>query len=214
MHGLKRRVRHLYLHGFASSANSKKGVHLAAALAARGVSLRRLDLNVPSFADLSPHAALGIVEAAADDAPITLYGSSLGGWFASILASRHPGQVRRLVLLCPGFDLATRWPALLGPEGLARWEQEGTWPFDDAYGVPTPVHWRFVEEARTLPPWPQVSCPTLVIHGRRDDIVPYASSERWVAAHPNARLVGFDDDHALLASLDALTREILTFVCG
>ncbi len=35
----------------------------------------------------------------------TLIGSSLGGLMAALFATRHPGQVRKLVLLAPALDL-------------------------------------------------------------------------------------------------------------
>lgn len=205
-------MRHLYLHGFASSAESRKGTHLDRVLSRHGVALHRLELNLPSFAELSPLAALDRVEEAAGDGPVTLLGSSLGGWLSAVWASRHPERVARLVLLCPGFDLATRWPVLIGNDGMARWERVGVFHFDDALGRPTGVHWRFVEEARTLPPRPGVRCPALVIHGRQDEVVPLESSERWVAEQPDARLVVVEDDHALAGSLDRIGEEVVRFL--
>jgi hypothetical protein len=205
-------MRHLYLHGFASSAGSKKGTHLAHALGAQGIELVRLELAVPSFARLSPRAALEVVDEAAGDGPVRLLGSSLGGWLAAVWAERHPERVERMVLLCPAFALAERWPLLLGPDGFERWRREGAFVFDDAFGVPTPVWWGFVEEAVALPPWPSAPCPTLVIHGRGDEVVPYDGSARWVAAQEDARLVGVDDDHALAESLDGIAAETIRFL--
>lgn len=205
-------MKFLYLHGFASSEASRKGIHLAAAFERAGVHLERLELNVPSFARLSPLRALDVVAEAAGDDPVTLIGSSLGGWMSAIFAERRPEQVDRVVLLCPGFGLAERWPALIGADGFARWQRRGVFVFEDAIGRPTGVHWGFVEEARTLPPWPRVRCPALVLHGMRDETVPFAFSERWVAAQPDARLVPLDDDHALVASLDRIAAETLAFL--
>ena len=45
-------------------------------------------------------------------------------------------RVRRLVLLCPGFDLADRWPAMLGAATMARWERDGVLSIPDGSGVP------------------------------------------------------------------------------
>lgn len=206
-------MRYLYLHGFASGPASRKGVHLERALAPRGVTLERLDLNVPSFADLSPVRALEVVDRAAGPAgPLTLLGSSMGGWLSAVWAARHPARVARVVLLCPGFDLPNRWPPILGAEAFARWERDGRFVFEDGEGRPTPVTWRFVEEARTLPAWPAVRCPALVLHGTRDEAVPFAASERWVREQADARLVALDDDHALLGDLDRLTWEVATFL--
>lgn len=206
-------MRYLYLHGFASGPESRKGLHLDRALALRGVALERLDLNVPSFAALSPVRALEVVDRAAGEAgPVTLLGSSMGGWLSAVWASRRPGRVVRVVLLCPGFDLPSRWPALMGAEAFARWERDGTFVFEDGQGRPTPVGWRLVEETRALPSWPAVRCPALVLHGTRDEVVPFASSERWTREQADARLVALDDDHALLGHLERLTAEVAGFL--
>ena len=51
-------LRGAYLHGFASSSLSRKGVHLARFLAPRGIDLALPDLNHPSFAELTYTGAL------------------------------------------------------------------------------------------------------------------------------------------------------------
>jgi hypothetical protein len=54
--------------------------------------------------------------------------------------------------------------------------------------------------------------PTVILHGRRDSIVPPKVSEDFAAEHPQIRLELIDDEHALNGSLDriiALTRELL-----
>lgn len=44
-------------------------------------------------------------------------------------------------------------------------------------------------------------CPTLVIHGLRDALIPAALVESWAAEHPQVRLQLVDDEHVLAASL-------------
>lgn len=206
--------RFAYLHGFASGPLSKKGQHLARAFEARGVSLELPDLNCPSFAELSQEAALAALDAMAEDgpdAPFRLVGSSFGGWLAARWAELHPARVDRLVLLCPGFELSTRWPVLVGEENMRRWQAEGALEMEDGAGVSAPVHWAFYEESLRQPGRPGVPCPTLVIHGRRDEVVPIETSRSYVAEHPHATLLELDDDHALVASLDRITDEIVRF---
>ncbi len=55
-----------YLHGFASSGRSRKALHLAGALAARGLELERPELNVPSFAELTTSGALAVMDRLAE----------------------------------------------------------------------------------------------------------------------------------------------------
>lgn len=208
--------RFAYLHGFGSGPESTKGRALATAFLATGIQLDKLDLNRPSFSELTFTAALAAIDDWYSKDPrrtqISLVGSSLGGYFAARWAELNPTAMRALVLLCPGLDMAHRWPALIGDVGMARWRQDGVLNLPNARGVPTPVHWRFIEDAQTHPPVPRPSCPTLVIHGTRDATVPIEGSRSWVSSLPNARLIEVDDVHELYASMPLILSETLAFL--
>ncbi|MDR0578945.1 MAG: alpha/beta fold hydrolase [Candidatus Accumulibacter sp.] len=77
----------LYLHGFRSSPASWKARLLADALAARGLADR---LACP-FLSHAPDEAIAQCEAiiARRDGPLTVIGSSLGGFYATWLAEKH-----------------------------------------------------------------------------------------------------------------------------
>ena len=205
-----------YLHGFGSSPKTHKGVVLADALAKRGETLQRPDLNRPSFAKLSPAAALAEIDAMDSRTPgdpWQIMGSSMGGYLAARWAELNPRKVGKLVLLCPGFELAQRWPEIVGPAKMEEWRRSGELPFMDfATGKPVGVHYGFYEEGRTLPPRPAVPCETLIFHGRRDPTVPIEISRGYAAEHPkNVRLVELDDVHELVSSLDVIVPETLRF---
>ncbi len=201
--------RFAYLHGFASSPSSKKGLALRHRFAQRGVTLELPDLNQPSFEEISHDACLGALDAMdrmqAQDtgARWCLIGSSFGGWLAARWAELHPERVERMVLLCPGFDLAQRWPEILGGEQMAKWGTEGHLYMQDATGTYAPVHYGFYVEALRQPGRPRVPCPTLIIHGTRDEVVPITSSRDYAAAH-GLPLLEVDDDHGLAASVDRI----------
>lgn len=205
--------RYAYLHGLGSSPLSHKGVALGRAFAGRGLTLERPDLNRPSFALLDHGAMLAAVDemdARQPHGPLwRLVGSSLGGWLAARWAELHPERVERLVLLCPGFDLAERWPDVVGAEQMARWQREGALALADAGGNMVDVHWGFMESARRQPGRPEVPCPTLILHGVHDEIVPIEHSRRYAAQRPHVRLIELDDDHALTASMDRVVEEVL-----
>ncbi|MGM0578673.1 MAG: YqiA/YcfP family alpha/beta fold hydrolase [Myxococcota bacterium] len=205
--------RYAYLHGFASSPLSRKGVALKEVFADHGLELRLPDLNRPSFSKLTFTGALEAVDEmdGGEGPPWCLVGSSMGGFVASRWAELHPDRVDRLVLLCPGFDMNTRWPAIVGAEAMARWRAHGSLSFPDGAGEPTPVHWGFIEDALTHPARPEVPCPTLILHGRHDETVPIESSRQYAATRPNVRLVELDDGHALTDSVDRIARETLAF---
>lgn len=200
----------VYLHGFASSPASRKARALGRAFAGLGHELVVPDLNVPSFAELSLEAMLGVVDALYEEKRTTLriIGSSLGGWVAARYSELHPDRVDRLVLLCPGFHIGERWPKVVGEEWFAVWERHGELPLADATGEKVPVHWGFIEEARREPPEPAVTCPTVIIHGQRDEVVPLRVSREYVAKHPLASLIEVDDTHELSGSIERIDAEV------
>jgi predicted esterase YcpF (UPF0227 family) len=77
----------LYLHGFRSAPASHKATALAARMAQRGLGERFVCPQLP----VSPRAAIAVAEEliGASAAPVTLVGSSLGGYYATHLADRH-----------------------------------------------------------------------------------------------------------------------------
>jgi pimeloyl-ACP methyl ester carboxylesterase len=207
------RMRYLYLHGFASGPGSKKGVAFAAHFAARGLALERLDLRVPSFEHLRLSAMIETARAAigapgAPGASAIVIGSSLGGLTAARLAERDP-RVRALVLL------AERWRETLGPE-LDDWRRTGWREVPDhTTGRPARVDYGFYEDAAALDTgFPDVTVPTLVLHGTADDVVPIARSRAFAAARSNVRLVELADNHELVTSLPTLLAETDRFLAA
>jgi pimeloyl-ACP methyl ester carboxylesterase len=205
-----------YLHGFASGPLSKKGQALKAGYAARGEHVHLPDLNVPSFQTLSVRAMLEAIDALdaeqGDEEGWGLVGSSLGGWVAARWAELHPDRVRRLLLLCPAFDVETRWPTLMPAGAMERWRQEGSLLVRDGAGELQPMHYLFYEEACEEPAWPTVPCPTRIVHGRQDDRVPIESSRRYVAEHRGVELVEVDDGHDLSESQSLVVEQALGFL--
>lgn len=204
-------MRHAYLHGFGSSPRSKKGTRLAAEFAKAGITLEQPDLNCPSFAKLSPAAQIAALEEMTRGQTWKLVGSSLGGWLAARFAELYPERVEGMVLLCPGFDMARRWPAIVGTKALEQWKREGSLLFPDADGTLVPVHYAFYEEGKSTPPYPAARCPILIVHGTRDETVPIDSSRRYAAEHANVRLLEVDDVHDLLASIPTIVSESTRF---
>jgi hypothetical protein len=215
-------MRCLYLHGFASGPGSSKGVALAADFAARGASVERLDLRVPSLAHLRPSLMIERTLAAiGDGGSLALVGSSLGGLTAARVAARSPA-VRALVLLAPAFRLVERWRARLGDEAWAAWHASG-WlaVYDHAERREARVDFGFVEDALALDAhdggWPPAVVPTWIAHGRADEVVDIELSRAWVAAAPAsapASLLELDDDHQLLSSLPAILPRAWDFLRG
>ncbi len=204
----------LYLHGFASGPDSKKGTELERRFAQLGVPFHRADLTPgpTGFEEATPITMLEEAERlVAAFHPRVVMGSSLGGWIAAVLASRDP-TIERLVLLAPAFRLHARWLESLSEGEEARWRREGLLVDHHASGTVRRIGWKFMEDAGALPAYPEVSVPTLCISGRRDTIVPLQDVAAFVTWTPGAELVTVDDGHELTASIDRIFEEARRFL--
>jgi hypothetical protein len=205
----------LYLHGFASGPSSHKAVALSGRFAAMGVRMAVPDLTPgdDGFERSSPSSMLAIAERLLHDAepPHAIVGSSLGGYLASVIASRDP-SVERLVLLAPAFRLFERWSGRLGADDLAAWRAHGLETMHYASNRKRRLGWQFFEDARRWPAFPEVRIPALCIAGTRDETVPFVDVEAFVARTPTARLVPVEDGHELAASLDRIFEEARAFL--
>ena len=198
----------IYLHGFASSSQSGKASYLGERLRARGVDFQAPDLNLPDFTTLTVTRMLAQTRALIDGAasPVTLIGSSLGGFVAVNAAAAWPDGVANLVLLAPALDFSSE--GLRGPGGadIGDWRRAGALTvFHFGYGRMMPVHYGLYEDAQRYDAMQaRVEMPVVVFQGRRDTAVDPATVQRWAASRPNVTLHLRDDDHQLTYSLPAI----------
>jgi hypothetical protein len=203
-----------YLHGYASGPESTKGLAMEKRFAEIGIPVRRLDLTPGErgFERSSPLTMLAVVERELVASPSTvLMGSSLGGYLAALAAARG-ARVEKLVLLAPAFRLAERWVERMTPEEIAAWRRDGLEVDYYAQNRRTRIGWQFMEDARTLPPYPAVSIPTLCITGVKDELVPLGDVEEFVRRTPAARLVTVADGHELTDSIPRIFEEARAFL--
>lgn len=102
----------IYLHGFNSTPGSHKAQTLHAYMKARGIGHLYDCPTLPHF----PVDAISVIEAALakhSAKPVTLLGSSLGGFYATYLAEKHKC---RAVLIQPAVSPHVGLKALLGPQ--------------------------------------------------------------------------------------------------
>src|SRR5258707_3518560 len=140
-------------------------------------------------------------------------GSSMGGYLAALYAARHPRNINSVVLLAPAFGLAGRWARMLGPETMGEWQRQG-WRTVFHYGEnrEARISYNLVDDGLQYEEFPDVRCPALVIHGRRDESVEYQLSERFCEGRPNAELMIYDSDHQLLDMLDPMWERVRAFL--
>ncbi|HEY9793766.1 MAG TPA: YqiA/YcfP family alpha/beta fold hydrolase [Candidatus Obscuribacterales bacterium] len=211
-------MRCLYLHGFASGPRSQKALFFAARLRNQGFAVHVPDLNEPDFADLTLTRQLDhaqrIAEQISSDEPLLVLGSSMGGLVATLLCERL-SNVGGLILLAPGFGINKRWESMPGTDELSKWQQKG---FHEVFHYQTqsdrPLKYAFVQDMNQYrTDGLHVSVPTLVFHGKRDEVIPVEESRKFF--RDNSEFVEYhelDSDHDLIDVLDDMWAQVDRFV--
>src|SRR5260370_10562433 len=117
----------IYLHGFASGPSSSKARFFQDRFAQLGIGLEIPDLAEGNFEHLTITGQLNVIEHTAAGDPVSLIGSSMGGYLATLYAARHP-EVEKLILMAPAFSFPTRWPDELGEGKREEWRRTGMLP--------------------------------------------------------------------------------------
>jgi uncharacterized protein len=207
----------LYLHGFASGPASTKAKFFSSQLRTLGLTVHVPDLNGASFSDLTISSQLDICRMVINsekESPFVVIGSSMGGLLATMLSREIP-QVRALVLFAPGFGLNRRWKSLLNRDEVDAWKRRGAIDvFNYAAGRKLPLRYGFIEDAeRYQTDGLSVAVPTLVMHGFRDEVVPYQESVDFQDANcAFVHLHGIHSDHALTDCLPQLWEIVHEFL--
>lgn len=187
----------IYLHGFASGPASRKARYFQERFLERGIELKVPDLARGDFEHLTITGQLKVLAEVAQAGPVSLIGSSMGGYLAALYAARHP-ETERVILLAPAFAFPTRWPERLGPERMASWRRNGTIPvFHYGDGLERDLSYGLIEDGARYEDFPEVRQPALVFHGRNDAVVPVAASEYFAKGRENVRLEIVESDHEL-----------------
>jgi pimeloyl-ACP methyl ester carboxylesterase len=204
-------MRALYLHGFASGPGSGKAQWFRRAFAERGVDLEVPNLVEGDFESLTITGQLAVIERTAQWEPVSLIGSSMGGYLAALYASRHP-EVERVVLLAPAFHFPQRWPDELGAEQAGEWERTGRMEvFHYGEGRPMHIGWSLIEDGRRYDAEPSFSQSALIFHGTGDTVVPHTYSEAFAARHGNVELHLLASDHQLTDSTQVMWDRMVEF---
>ena len=119
--------------------------------------------------------------------------------------------MKKLFLLCPAFGLAARWRDFLSDDDVARWKSSGSYTYDGGR-----LHYALFDDLTTNhPAYPQVSCPTSIVHGKVDPLVPIEASRSFIREQKNQQLVKLaevEDDHHLTKSLPQIIPIVTQFL--
>jgi len=206
-------MKYIYLHGFASSPQSAKAVYLRDRFAAKQINLVIPDLNQDDFTQLTLTRQLQQVAAELpQQEAVTLIGSSFGGLTAAWLAEKHP-QVQRLILLAPAFAFVSHWLPQLGVEKIQQWQTERylmVYHYGEKRSLPLSYDFmrdvtQYNDEHLLRP------IPTLILHGRQDEVISIQSSREFASSRPWVELIELDSDHALSNITSEIWSEIQSF---
>ena len=202
----------VYLHGFASGPQSRKARFFADRFRELGIGLEVPDLAQGDFRGLTISGQLGVIEQVSGGQPVSLIGSSMGGYLAALYAARR-AKVEKLVLLAPAFSFLDRWPETLGELKMEEWRRSGALEvFHHSEGRTMELGFQLIEDARQYEAYPAVTQPTLIFHGNNDTVVPASYSVEFARERPNVRLRVLESDHELGNVLDDMWIETEKFL--
>ena len=193
---MTRRPTHLlYLHGFRSSPQSFKAQRTARAVGALPLAPHWWCPQLPP----SPAQAMALVRQGIAGWPVAsmaVLGSSLGGFYAHVLARQIGCPV---VLLNPAVHPARDLAAHVGEH--PAWHDPAQRIHFDA---------RFIEELRQLEATPaQHTPPTLVVIAKGDEVLDW---REMLAAYGNDRVRLLEGSDHAISDFDAHLPEILAFL--
>ena len=218
----------VYLHGFASSAQSTKARYFGERLNEHGRALVRPDFNGPDFRTLTMTRMLNQLEgdiarlradgaggaSARQERGLALIGSSLGGTLAILAAERFGARVDRVVLMAPAVMFAKPGHHLLPPDRIEEWRQKRSLPFFHyAFGEERELDFGFYEDSLQYDALKAAfNQPTLIFQGLHDRSVDPKTVEAFADGRPNVTLTLLEDDHQLIASLPKMWESIESFL--
>lgn len=205
---------YIYLHGFASSPKSAKAQDISDRFTQIHTKLKIPDLNAGDFSQLTITRQIAQVAAELnnDSTPVTLIGSSLGGLTAAHLGQQNL-QVQRLVLLAPAFGFLSHWLPKLGDEKVQRWQQEKSimvYHYGEEQLIPLSYDF-VIDAAQYQEKLLQRPISTLILHGKKDEVIPVEASRDFARFRPWVQLIELDSDHALGNVMEEIWQAIHLF---
>lgn len=218
----------VYLHGFGSYQSGQKATFFRRRMLAHGVAFCSLDFqghgeSGGSLFDLTMSrnlADVGRVHGylrARGYQRIILMGSSMGGGSALWYAALHPQDIVAGVHLAASVRLHENLLRTLSPEEARRWERDGKMRFTSEL-VDCEISWNLIEDLRSF----QLDrlrslyrTPTLLVHGKQDDTVPWEQVVDFVTECEYDELefhLFADGDHRLIDRLEHLGELMLGFL--
>ncbi len=211
-------------HGFPSNKNTKNNITLAKRLAKKGIGSFRFDFfgmgeSDGNFADITISEAVDdTLQAIAyvkkqDYKHIGLLGSSFGG-FVSLLATAKISDLAFLALKSPVSDYLALEKYYFTQAQLEDWKKRGYREVDD-HGQQKKLNYFFFTDLQKHDGYAaarKITIPTLIVHGNKDEIVPYSQSQKLVKKLSNGTLVTIDRANHRFTTSPAHTSQMLSAI--
>ncbi len=218
----------VFLPGYMSDMTGSKAEALSDWGRAKGQAFLRLDysgcgVSGGEFLDGSigrwTDDVLALVNHVWPAGKVLLVGSSMGGWIALLAGRALKGRLAGLVGVAAAPDF-TVWGLKLGEAERRQLEAQGYFTRPSDYGEPYRYSRTLIDDARThllLDGQIGITAPVRLLHGQRDDAVPWRLSldiaARLQSDEVQVRLIK-DGDHRLsretdIATLIATVEELL-----
>lgn len=225
----------MFCGGFHSDMSGTKATALAAYCHERGWAYTRFDYrghgqSDGEAAEFTLQDWLEDTLAVIDECkrPTILVGSSMGAWLATLVAQRRRSLVSGLLLLAAAPDfLQELIEPELDPSAIWDLQQGKAIQLPARYDRPVPITQALLDSGRQLSlladsQAEKLTCPLILLHGTRDDDVPYTLSIRLMEQHASDNAVlkllsGADhrlSDPGALAQMYQALQEIATQANG
>jgi hypothetical protein len=155
------------------------------------------DLNLGDFTSMTVSRVLAHLQAVYAE-PVSVIGSSLGGYIG-LLWAQQSLLVQKLLLLAPAIAFPRAIAEWLGNQAIQQWQELGYYEFwHYETQKPIPLSYEFFKDAQSYTDQQfDRAVPTVILHGRRDEVVPVQVSENFAQSRPYVDLHLVDSDHSL-----------------
>ena len=191
----------IIIHGF-SSTKDTGAKYVAEELSKRKINSIRIDLDnrgesEPKFGKTTisnyvktVNSTIGYVKKLGYK-NISLLGTSLGGLIAAATALRYR-NIKKLALRAPVADYYELLLKRFNKDEVTKFKKQGFYYYIRPDEEKLKIVYDFIEDSKKYSMYKKVKdikCPVLIIHGTKDEIVPYKTSQKLVKKFTNARLV-------------------------
>ena len=132
-----------------------------------------------------------------------LFGSSFGGFLLTWYTCEHPEKIKKLILMAPALKFSSASIIAILEIDPMTWKARGHIPvFHYRHNKEIPLAYSFYEDISANPPpnfnKMNISIPTLILHGKYDEVVPLSWSQEFAVINQNVNLHPLNGDHQLL----------------